>query len=170
MYLLFYLYFTFIIYSFFGWIIEALYSLYSIRKFKKDGFLKGPVKPMYGVAMTMLIFYREFLKVRGISFIILCFLVPTTVEYISGYMMKHIFNRQYWDYSRQRFNIKGYVCMLFSCYWCVLSYIGVVYLNPLISHWYISYRYLINYILEFIFLIFIYDFIITIKAVYIELD
>ncbi|MEW9934864.1 putative ABC transporter permease, partial [Clostridium butyricum] len=41
-----YLFFTFIIYSFAGWIIEELYSKYSTGRFKKDGFLKEPLKPM----------------------------------------------------------------------------------------------------------------------------
>ena len=46
MYLLFYLFFTFIIYSFAGWVIEELYSKHSTGRFKKEGFLKGPLKPM----------------------------------------------------------------------------------------------------------------------------
>ena len=164
MYLLFYLFFTFIIYSFAGWVIEELYSKHSTGRFKKEGFLKGPLKPMYGIAMTILIFYYEALKIRGIPFIILCFLIPTTVEYISGYIMKHIFNKVYWDYSNLKFNIRGYVSLLFSCYWCALSYVVVVYLNPLISYWYIGYKNLINYILASILLIFISDFIITIMS------
>lgn len=39
-----YLLFTFIIYSFAGWIIEELYSKYSTGRFKKDGFLEEPLK------------------------------------------------------------------------------------------------------------------------------
>ena len=104
-----YVYFIFIFYSFIGWVIEELYSKYSIGRFKKEGFLKEPIKPMYGIAMTLLIIYYEYLKIRGIFFSILCFLIPTTVEYISGYMLKHLFNQSYWDYSELKFNINGYV-------------------------------------------------------------
>lgn len=163
MYLLFYLYFIFIIYSFAGWIIEELYSKYSIGKFKKEGFLKGPVKPMYGIAMTLLIIYYDFFKIRGLSFGILCFLIPTIVEYISGYMLKHLFNKSYWDYSDLKFNLNGYVSLIFSCYWCVLSYIGVVYLNPIILRWYKIYRNFIYYILLLSFIIFIADLMIIVK-------
>ena len=161
MYLLFYLYFTFVFYSFAGWVIEELYSKYSTGKFKKDGFLKEPLKPMYGIAMTLLIIYYEFLNVRGLSFGVLCFLIPTTVEYISGYMLKHLFNKSYWDYSELKFNLNGYVSLVFSCYWCFLSYIGVVYLNPILLKWYSIYGDFIDYILLLSFIIFIVDLIIT---------
>lgn len=161
MYLLFYLYFTFVFYSFAGWVIEELYSKYSTGKFKKEGFLKEPLKPMYGISMTLLIIYYEFLKIRGLSFGVLCFLIPTTVEYISGYMLKHLFNKSYWDYSELKFNLNGYVSLIFSCYWCILSYIGVVYLNPIVLKWYRIYESLIDYILPLSFIIFILDLIIT---------
>lgn len=161
MYLLFYLYFTFVFYSFVGWIIEELYSKYSIGKFKKEGFLKEPLKPMYGIAMTLLTICYEFLKMRGFSFCVFCFLIPTIVEYISGYMLKHLFNKSYWDYSELKFNLNGYVSLVFSCYWCFLSYIGVVYLNPILLKWYNIYRDFIDYILLLSFTIFIIDLIIT---------
>ena len=86
--LLFYLYFIFTIYSFAGWIIEELYSKYSTGKFKKEGFLKEPLKPMYGIAMTILIVFFEILKINRVAFIILSFLIPTIIEYITGYIMK----------------------------------------------------------------------------------
>lgn len=166
MYLLFYLYFTFTIYSFAGWIIEELYSRYSTGRFKKEGFLKEPLKPMYGIAMTILIIYYEVLKIKGISFVILCFLIPTTVEYISGYMLKHLFNKSYWDYSDMKFNINGYVSFIFSFYWCILSYIGVVYLNSIILKWYIVHREVINRMSLLLFFIFIIDFIMVLDKEY----
>lgn len=161
-----YLYFTFIIYSFLGWIIEELYSKYSMGSFKKDGFLKEPLKPMYGIAMTILIVYYEVLEIRGIVFVFFCLLIPTIVEYISGYLLKHIFNKVYWDYSDLKYNINGYISLIFSLYWCILSYIGVVYLNPLITNLYLSYESLINKILLFLGIVFILDFIITINKYY----
>ena len=160
-----YVYFIFIFYSFIGWVIEELYSKYSIGSFKKEGFLKEPIKPMYGIAMTLLIIYYESLKVRGVFLGILCFLIPTTVEYISGYMLKHLFNKSYWDYSELKFNINGYVSLVFSCYWCILSYIGVVYLNPIILQWYIVYKNFIDYILILSFVIFCLDIVVTIKKI-----
>lgn len=164
--LLFYVFFTFMIYSLVGWIIEELYSFYSTGSFKKDGFLKEPLKPMYGIAMTILVICYEVFKIHGIPFIILCFLIPTIVEYISGYMLKNIFQKIYWDYSKLKFNIKGYVCITFSFYWCILSYIGVVYLNPVIKSIYVIHKDLIHTVSILMFFIFSIDLIITIMNCY----
>lgn len=162
---IFYLNFTFLVYSFAGWIIEELYSKYSIGIFKKEGFLMEPLKPMYGIAMTILIFCYEILNINKIIFILLCFLVPTFVEYITGYMLKHIFCKSYWDYSDMKYNINGYISLVFSVYWFVLSYIGVVYLNPGIFTIYAGYHSIINCILIVFDMIFIIDIIITLKNI-----
>ena len=162
---IFYFNFTFLVYSFAGWIIEELYSKYSTGMFKKEGFLMEPLKPMYGIAMTILIFCYEILNINKVMFILLCFLVPTLVEYITGYMLKHIFCKSYWDYSDMKYNINGYISFVFSVYWFILSYIGVVYLNPRIFTIYAGYHSIINCILIVFDMIFIVDIIITLKNI-----
>lgn len=132
--LLVYVGFNFILYSFIGWIIEEMYSLVTVKFLKKDGFLLGPFKPMYGTAMTILVVLHEIFLIDGISLIILCFLVPTIVEYISGYLLKHAFNKSYWNYSTKSHNIHGYVCLKFSIYWTFLSFIGVNYVQPYVHN------------------------------------
>ena len=134
--LLFYMTFNFIMYSFIGWIIEEVYLYVTVKKIKKDGFLKGPFKPMYGIASTILILYNQILDIDGIPLALLCFLIPTTVEYISGYILKHIFNKIYWDYSNLKYNIHGFVTLKFSLYWTLLSFIGVYFLQPTVYNIY----------------------------------
>ena len=138
MYLIFYMTFNFIIYSFIGWIIEEVYSFATTKKFKEDGFLIGPFKPMYGIAVTLLVLCNEILGINGIPIMLLCFLIPTTVEYISGAMLKHIFNKVYWDYSNFKYNIHGFVTLRFSLYWTLLSFIGIYYLQNAIYNLYIQ--------------------------------
>ena len=129
---IFYASFNFILYSFIGWIIEGIYNVTVTKKLKKEGFLIGPFKPMYGIASTILILYNQMLDINGIPLVLLCFLIPTTVEYISGYILKHIFNKVYWDYSDFKYNIHGFVTLKFSLYWTLLSFIGVYFLQPTI--------------------------------------
>lgn len=135
--LLVYLVFNFIIYSFIGWLIEETYAFIVDKRFKKEGFLIGPFKPMYGIAMTLLILYNSVLNIDGILLLVLCFFIPTTVEYVSGYMLKHIFNKVYWDYSNLKYNINGFITLKFSLYWTVLSFIGVKYIQPIFYSIYI---------------------------------
>lgn len=134
--IIFYLSLNFILYSFIGWIIEELYSFIVNKELKKEGFLKGPFKPMYGITITILILYNQILDIDGIPLLLFCFLIPTTVEYISGYMLKHIFNKIYWDYSHLKYNIYGFVTLKFSLYWTVLSFIGVYFLQPVVYNIY----------------------------------
>lgn len=136
--ILFYMGFNFILYSFIGWIIEEVYSFFITKEFKKEGFLIGPFKPMYGIATTFLILCSQVLNIDGIPLILLCFLIPTTVEYISGYILKHSFNKAYWDYSDLKYNLFGYVALRFSLYWTLLSFIGIQYLQPSIYNVYMA--------------------------------
>lgn len=131
-----YLIFNFILYSFLGWGIEESYSFVITGGLKKDGFLNGPFKPMYGLAFTYLIFCNEILQIDGVPLMILCFLIPTTVEYISGSALKYIFNKSYWDYSNFKYNLHGFVTIKFSIYWTLLSYIGIRFLQPAIYFFY----------------------------------
>jgi uncharacterized membrane protein len=133
---IFYASFNFIFYSFIGWIIEEVYNVTVTKKLKKEGFLIGPFKPMYGIASTILILYNQMLDINGIPLILLCFLIPTTVEYISGAVLKYIFNKNYWDYSKLKYNIHGFVTLKFSLYWTLLSFIGVCFLQPVIYNIY----------------------------------
>lgn len=159
--LLIYLLFNFILYSFLGWVIEEVYSFIITGEFKKDGFLNGPFKPMYGIAVTYLIFCNEILEIRGAPLILLCFLIPTTVEYISGSALKYIFNKSYWDYSNFKYNLHGFITLKFSIYWTLLSFIGVYFFQPAV---YIFYRVYEENLLMCIFLfsiLLIIDFFLT---------
>jgi uncharacterized membrane protein len=159
----FYVLFNVIIYSFIGWIIEEVYSVTVYKKFKKEGFLIGPFKPMYGIAGTILILYNQMLNINGIPLILLCFLIPTTVEYISGYMLKHIFNKVFWDYSNMKYNIHGFVTLRFSLYWTLLSSIGVYFLQPLVYNIYKESEKFLIIAVCFLSVILVLDFLLTLK-------
>jgi uncharacterized membrane protein len=160
---LFYLLFNFIIYSFIGWIIEEAYSFAVTGRFNKEGFLVGPFKPMYGIAFTILIFYNEILEIDRISLVLLCFLIPTTVEYISGYMLKHIFHKVYWDYSQFKYNINGFVTLRFSLYWMLLSLVGLYFLQGVVYNLYIQKEQFFNLIGVGGFTVFLLDLYATLK-------
>ncbi len=51
----------------------------------------------------------------------LCALGITAVELVSGCILNLGLKLNVWDYSRQRFNIKGQVCLLYSVLWLLIS-------------------------------------------------
>jgi len=156
--------FNFILYSIAGFLIEEVYSYIINGKFKKNGFLKGPYKPMYGIAFTILVLIDYNYNLNLITKLLLYLIVPTSVEFISGYLLLKIFNEKYWDYSNLKFNYKGLITLKFSVYWMILCYFAINNLVPFINNFYISLEsifILFNIILLFIMIV---DFIYTITT------
>lgn len=121
--------YNFFIYGFIGWIIENIFSYYIHGHFQKDGFLKGPFKPMYAIAMAWILELYSVLP--NIMFlIIISFIIPTSVEYITGFLMRRFFYKDYWDYSKEKYNYEGIICLRFSLIWVLLSIIAVKIIHP----------------------------------------
>lgn len=124
--------FYFTVYSFLGWVLEGSYNLYSKGTFRKEGFLKGPFKPMYGCAPVLLLTARD-AELPFPLFLILALIVPSVVEFVSGWMLKSVFHRQWWDYSEMPYQLRGHICLKFSLYWWVLSIACMYIMQPLVS-------------------------------------
>ena len=121
--------YNFFIYGFIGWIIENVFSYYIHGHFQKDGFLKGPFKPMYAIAMAWII--ELYKALPNIMFLILIsFIIPTSVEYITGFLMRRVFHKDYWDYSKEKYNCEGVICLRFTLIWVLLSIIDVKIIHP----------------------------------------
>ncbi len=124
-------FFYFLLYAFGGWMLENMYSWKTTGLFLKENFLKSPVKPMYGVALVLLIYGEKFFH-SSFVIIILCFLIPTIVEYVTGAFLEKYFGGKWWDYSDINFQLHGHVCLYFSLCWMVLSMGVLFFLHPMI--------------------------------------
>ncbi|MFU7517582.1 putative ABC transporter permease [Clostridium sp. HCS.1] len=155
--------FNFILYSAVGFFIEGVYSYIINGTFKKEGFLKGPYKPMYGIAFTILVLLDYYYNLSILTRVIVYLIVPTSIEFISGYLLLKIFNERYWDYSDLKFNFMGLITLKFTIYWAVLCYIGIRFFQPTINNFYVSLENLFRVSNIIILLIMIIDFIYTIS-------
>ncbi|HPX92227.1 MAG TPA: hypothetical protein PKZ93_12055, partial [Spirochaetota bacterium] len=54
----------------------------------------------------------------------------TAIEYVTGEIFESFFQLKLWDYSDNRFNYKGKVCLLFSTGWGILALIFANYIHP----------------------------------------
>lgn len=115
-----YLYY-FLIFSFFGWMLEVAYAGVRSHRFVNRGFVFGPVCPIYGVCAVMLRLCLLPLADRWLLLFLAAFGLATAVELATGFLMDKIFATKWWDYSTHRLNIGGYVCLRFSLYWGVLG-------------------------------------------------
>lgn len=155
----------FLVYSLLGWVLENVYSYFTRGVFWKEGFLLGPYKPMYGFApmiLLLLVDVEESLFsqpwAQMIAFIALCVIVPTVVEYVSGYLLKTCFGRQWWDYSGYAGQIQGHICLRFSLYWGVLSLLCLYGIQPLLLQNYLKIQMIWAYAGPLLLLIFVADF------------
>lgn len=111
----------FYIYCFIGWCIESTIVSVSEKHFVNRGFLRSPVLPIYGSGAIVILFVT--LPVRDNPVLVYIFgMIGTTVlEFFTGWLMEKLLKMKYWDYSKNKFNLKGYICLKSSLFWGVLS-------------------------------------------------
>lgn len=113
-----YYFFTF---AFIGWMLEVAYSAVRRGRFVNRGFIFGPLCPIYGVCAMLLKLCLSPLADRWLWLFLAAVALATVVELVTGFLMDKIFSTKWWDYSSNRFNIGGYVCLRFSLYWGLLG-------------------------------------------------
>ena len=129
--------FLFFIGCFLGWGLEVIYRRFSpanvSRRWINPGFLVGPYLPLYGFGLCALYLLANLENTSLISevtagskillFIVMS-LVMTLFEYIAGVIFIKGMKVKLWDYSNEKFNFQGIICLKFSIYWALL---GAVY-------------------------------------------
>ena len=59
----------------------------------------------------------------------------TILEYVTGWGMERLFKMKYWDYSNQRFNLNGYICLSSSVAWGFLTIFLTEVIHKPIERW-----------------------------------
>lgn len=114
---LYYLALYFLFYSVLGWMTEEVFALVKHGKLVNRGFLKGPVCPVYGFGMIIIIVCLTPIRDNQFVLFIGSALLTTLLEFITGYILEKLFNTKWWDYSEEHFNVKGYICLKFTILW-----------------------------------------------------
>ena len=122
----------FFIYGFLGWCTEVAYATVKQKKFVNRGFLNGPICPVYGVGIGMVVMLLEPMSGTIVSLYVVSTALVTTIEGVTGYLMDRLFHHKWWDYSNQPLNIGGYVCLLFSLAWGVACVLIVRVIHPFV--------------------------------------
>ena len=125
-------FFLFFLYSILGWIVETTYVAIIDKKFINRGFLIGPYLPIYGSSSIIMIFYLNQYKNNPLTVFLLAMFVCTFLEYITSYIMEKIFKARWWNYTNQKFNINGRVCLKNSLLFGILSLFLIYSINPLL--------------------------------------
>lgn len=154
----------FFIYSFLGWCLEVIYASLDIEDFVNRGFLNGSYCPIYGFGAVCEIFLLTKFVNYPICLYIISVVITTVLEFITGYVLEKIFNLQWWDYTNEKFNIKGYICLKFSLLWGVASLVLMYILQPKVNIVVSLLRH-IDFVTYLLILLMLYDFLISILKV-----
>ena len=117
----------FYFYCFLGWLWETCYVSVLKAKWVNRGFMRGPFLPIYGSgAIVVLIFKLPVRTNAGVVFVE-GMTSATLLEYFTGAAMEKMFHVRYWDYSKQRLNLNGHICVTSSLAWGCFSVILTLY-------------------------------------------
>lgn len=123
--------FIFLIYSFLGWILETTVVAVKEGKIVNRGITNGPLCPIYGVgALTI---FLTTLDVNNIFVIFIGSLIyGTFLEFLTGKLLERVNKSKWWDYSKKKFNLDGYICLEYSILWGILGVLLVKFINPIL--------------------------------------
>lgn len=123
----------FFIYSFIGWLWETVFCSIKAKKFVYRGFLVGPITPIYGFGILMVLYFlRPFHDNLVILYFFAAFLV-TVLEYVTSFALEKLFHASWWDYHDVPLNINGRVAIPVSLFWGVSCVFIVKIVNPWVA-------------------------------------
>lgn len=111
----------FYIYCLIGWIFESSYVSLKEHRPVNRGFLHLPLLPLYGSGAIIMLWASIPFKEQPLMLYLAGVTATTILEFLTGYFMERIFKMKYWDYSDQKFNYRGYICLSSSLFWGVLT-------------------------------------------------
>lgn len=123
----------FFFYCLCGWVWESCYVSARQRHWVNRGFLHGPLLPIYGSGAILILLST--IRVQDSPALIYLFgmIAATVLEYFTGAAMERLFKVRYWDYSNQKCNLHGYICLSSTLAWGVFSILLVRVIHPPIA-------------------------------------
>lgn len=131
--------FFFYVYCFLGWCFESAYVSLKNRRPINRGFMRGPFLPIYGSGAIMMLVVSNPFQTLNVpwnyvwTYIGGC-IGATILEYITGVLMESLFKVRYWDYSNQKFNFQGQICLTSTLAWGVLTLLMTYLLHKPVEH------------------------------------
>ena len=123
----------FLVYSCLGWCLEVVYAAATTGQIVNRGFLNGPVCPIYGFGMVIVLFVLTPFEHSTLALYIGGVILPSALELVGGWALYKLYHTRWWDYSDFPFNIGGYICLEFSLLWGVGTVVVMKAVHPVIA-------------------------------------
>lgn len=115
-----------------GWLMEVGCKLFQLKKFVNRGFLIGPICPIYGYGVLTIVLLIGNNTSDILSVFLKAILVCSILEYFTSYFMEKLFKARWWDYSKNKFNINGRICLETMLPFGILGCLVVYVLHPFV--------------------------------------
>lgn len=103
--------FYFVVLSFLGWVVESIYSSLRAAKFINRGMLYTPFCPIYGFVGVILVMVDKSYNPNVFLTFIITVIVAIIIEYSVSFLAEKFLKVHWWDYSNEKFNLHGRICL-----------------------------------------------------------
>lgn len=156
----------FILYAFLGWTVEVSFQTVTKGVFINRGFLNGPLCPIYGFGMIILLYLLGPISDNLILLFGASIILTSTLELITGFILEKLFDEKWWDYSDMPFNIKGYISLSFSILWGLGAVFVIDIIHPFIFRFVSILQNKVGDLLLLVFLLYLLaDFLVTLNGI-----
>ena len=129
----------FFLYGCIGWCVEGVYAAVKEHKLVNRGFLCGPICPIYGFGMVGLVYSVQLIplpdsgSMSAVSIFFIGMVLTTAIELVGGWVLYKLYHIRWWDYSKMKYNLGGYICPQFSLLWGLGSVLMIKVVHPLLA-------------------------------------
>lgn len=129
----------FFLYGCIGWCVEVVYAAVKEHKLVNRGFLCGPICPIYGFGMVGLVYSIQLIplpdsgSMSAVSIFFIGMVLTTAIELVGGWVLYKLYHIRWWDYSKMKYNLGGYICPQFSLLWGLGSVLMIKVVHPLLA-------------------------------------
>ena len=123
----------FLVYSLLGWLLETSLAAAKKRRLLNRGFLNAPFSPIYGLGGVLFALFLPELRDTPFFLFLLGAILATGLELFTGILLEKIFGQKWWDYSQEKFQFEGHICLKYSLLWGLLALLCVFVGNPLLT-------------------------------------
>ena len=126
--------YIFFIYSFLGWCMESFGSIINpkVKKFVNRGFLIGPYCPVYGFGVVLITLLLGKYQENPSTVFVLSIFTCGILEYFTSWILEKLFGARWWDYSKQKYNINGRICLETLIPFGLFGMCTLCFINPFI--------------------------------------
>lgn len=156
---------VFLAFSVIGWICEVIFCfIVNEHKFVNRGFLHGPLCPIYGVGGLVILCLPSQILNSWIPLFFCSMILCTIVEYFASWILEKMFHTLWWDYSDQKINLNGRVCLMCSILFGIMGIVVVRLIYPFILKFISLFEQnVIVHVSNIFALIFVVDLFVTVK-------